>query len=143
MTPPISRFPVPDLADLPEDLRTQFPLTREAPRAFGVACLEMQNYEADDIIATLAREAVDAGGSCTIVSSDKDLMQLVEDGKIELYDTMKGKRIASPEVFEKFGVTPDKVIDVQSLAGDSVDNIPGVPGIGPKKASALIAQYGS
>ncbi|BCW91038.1 DNA polymerase I [Alphaproteobacteria bacterium SO-S41] len=127
----------------PEDLIPQFPLIRDTTKAFNVDCVELAGYEADDLIAAYACLARDKGGRVTIVSSDKDLMQLVEDGKIELYDTMKNKRIASPEVFEKFGVTPDKVIDVQSLAGDSVDNVPGVPGIGIKTAAELINTYGN
>jgi DNA polymerase-1 len=127
----------------PEDLIPQFPLIRDTTRAFNVDCVELEGYEADDLIAAYACLARDKGGRVTIVSSDKDLMQLVEDGKIELYDTMKNKRIASAEVFEKFGVTPDKVIDVQSLAGDSVDNVPGVPGIGIKTAAELINTYGN
>ncbi|MGZ5930339.1 MAG: 5'-3' exonuclease H3TH domain-containing protein, partial [Rhizomicrobium sp.] len=126
----------------PEDLIPQFPLVRDATRAFGVSCVEMNGYEADDLIATYARLAREAGARCTIVSSDKDLMQLVVDGKVELYDTMKNKRIASAEVLEKFGVTPDKVVQVQALAGDSTDNIPGVRGIGIKTAAELIGQYG-
>ena len=127
--------------DPPEDLRPQFPLTREATRAFNVACLEMENYEADDIIATLARQAVAAGGEATIISSDKDLMQLVGPG-IEMFDAMKLKRIGVAEVEEKFGVTPDRVVDVQALAGDSVDNVPGAPGIGIKTAALLINEFG-
>ncbi len=127
--------------ELPEDLRPQFPLTREATRAFNVACLETEGYEADDIIATLAREAVKAGGSCTIISSDKDLMQLVGPG-IDMFDPMKTKAIGPDEVMEKFGVPPNRVIDVQSLAGDSVDNVPGAPGIGLKTAALLINEYG-
>ncbi|MCB2109705.1 MAG: DNA polymerase I [Defluviimonas sp.] len=127
--------------DLPEDLRPQFPLTRAATKAFGVACLELENYEADDIIATLARQAVEAGGEVTIISSDKDLMQLVGNG-VEMFDAMKNKRIGVAEVEEKFGVAPDRVVDVQSLAGDSVDNVPGAPGIGIKTAALLINEYG-
>jgi DNA polymerase I len=127
--------------DLPEDLRPQFPLTREATRAFNVACLETEGYEADDIIATLARKAVEAGGSCTIISSDKDLMQLIRPG-IDMFDPMKTRQIGPDEVMEKFGVGPDRVIDVQSLAGDSVDNVPGAPGIGLKTAALLINEYG-
>ncbi|NJS37950.1 MAG: DNA polymerase I [Rhodobacteraceae bacterium] len=126
---------------LPEDLRPQFPLTREATRAFNVACLETEGYEADDIIATLARDAVKAGGSCTIISSDKDLMQLIGPG-IDMFDPMKTKSIGPDEVMEKFGVGPERVIDVQSLAGDSVDNVPGAPGIGLKTAALLINEYG-
>ncbi|HXL71147.1 MAG TPA: DNA polymerase I, partial [Rhizomicrobium sp.] len=126
----------------PEDLIPQFPLVREATRAFGVSCVEMAGYEADDLIATYARMAREAGARCTIVSSDKDLMQLVVDGQVELFDSMKNKRIASPEVMEKFGVAPGKVIQVQALAGDSTDNVPGVRGIGIKTAAELIGQFG-
>ena len=126
---------------LPEDLRPQFPLTRIATRAFNVACIEMQGYEADDIIATLARQAQAAGGGCTIISSDKDLMQLIGPG-IDMFDPMKNKAIGPDEVFEKFGVDPGRVVDVQSLAGDGVDNIPGAPGIGLKTAALLIQEYG-
>ncbi|MBI1170969.1 DNA polymerase I [bacterium] len=126
---------------LPEDLRPQFPLTREATRAFNVACIELPGYEADDIIATLARRASEAGGTVTILSSDKDLMQLIGNG-VDMHDPMKNKRLGLEEVFEKFGVTPDRVVDVQSLAGDSVDNVPGAPGIGLKTAALLIQEYG-
>ena len=125
----------------PADLRPQFGLIKLATRAFNVAAIEQDNYEADDLIATYARQAVEAGATCRIVSSDKDLMQLVRPG-VALLDTMKDKEIGEAEVFEKFGVTPDKVIDVQSLAGDSVDNVPGVPGIGVKTAAQLLAEYG-
>lgn len=125
----------------PEDLRPQFPLTRDATRAFNVACLEIAGYEADDIIATLARQAVEEGGECTIISSDKDLMQLVGPG-VKMRDPMKDKIIGVDEVFEKFGVGPDRVVDVQSLAGDSVDNVPGAPGIGLKTAALLINEFG-
>ncbi|MES2541056.1 MAG: DNA polymerase I, partial [Pseudomonadota bacterium] len=127
--------------DLPEDLRPQFPLTREATRAFNVACLETEGYEADDIIAALSCRAVEAGGSCTIISSDKDLMQLIRPG-VDMFDPMKSRAIGPDEVMEKFGVGPDRVIDVQSLAGDSVDNVPGAPGIGLKTAALLIQEYG-
>ncbi|MGB8813633.1 MAG: 5'-3' exonuclease H3TH domain-containing protein, partial [Paracoccaceae bacterium] len=127
--------------DLPEDLRPQFPLTREATRAFNVACIERENYEADDIIATLARQAAEAGGLVTIISSDKDLMQLVNTS-VCMRDPMKNKKIGTEEVFEKFGVAPDRVIDVQALSGDSVDNVPGAPGIGIKTAALLIQEYG-
>ncbi len=126
----------------PDDLIPQFPLMRDATRAFGVSCVEQDGFEADDLIATYARLATEAGARTTIVSSDKDLMQLVVDGKVELYDTMKNKRIATAEVMEKFGVPPSKVIEVQALAGDSVDNVPGVRGIGIKTAAELINQYG-
>ncbi|MCH2248823.1 MAG: DNA polymerase I [Cognatishimia sp.] len=125
----------------PEDLRPQFPLTRDATRAFNIACKEIEGFEADDIIATLACQAREAGGRCTIISSDKDLMQLVGDG-VEMLDAMKNKRIDSDGVVEKFGVGPDRVVDVQALAGDSVDNVPGAPGIGVKTAALLINEYG-
>ncbi|MDC0737616.1 DNA polymerase I [Cognatishimia sp. SS12] len=125
----------------PEDLVPQFPLTREATRAFNIACEEVEGFEADDIIATLACQARAAGGRCTIISSDKDLMQLVGDG-VEMLDAMKNKRIDRDGVFEKFGVTPEQVVDVQALAGDSVDNVPGAPGIGIKTAALLINEYG-
>ncbi len=127
--------------EMPEDLRPQIPLTRDATRAFNIACLEQEGFEADDIIATLACKARDAGGRVTIVSSDKDLMQLVGGG-VEMLDAMKNTRIDTEGVEAKFGVTPDKVIDVQALAGDSVDNIPGAPGIGVKTAALLINEYG-
>jgi len=125
----------------PEELVPQFPLIREAVRAFNVACLEQLGYEADDLIATYAKHIVDQGGDVTIVSSDKDLMQLVRPGVV-MWDGMKNKKIGRDEVFEKFGVAPDKVVDVQSLAGDSTDNVPGVPGIGVKTAAELITEYG-
>ena len=125
----------------PEDLVPQFPLVREATRAFNVPSIELEGYEADDLIASYARAAEKVGGTCVIISSDKDLMQLVSD-RITLFDTMKNKRIARDEVIEKFGVPPEKVIEVQALAGDSVDNVPGVPGIGIKTAAQLIAEYG-
>ena len=125
----------------PEDLIPQFPLTRDATRAFGLACIEEVGFEADDIMATLAVQAREAGARVTIVSSDKDLMQLVGDG-VEMYDAMKNKRIGREQVEEKFGVGPERVIDVQSLAGDSVDNVPGAPGIGIKTAALLINEYG-
>ena len=125
----------------PEDLIPQFALVREATRAFGVPSLELPGYEADDLIAAYACQARDAGGEVVIVSSDKDLMQLVGD-RVSMLDTMKNLRIGYPEVFDKFGVTPDKVVDVQALCGDSVDNVPGAPGIGVKTASALINEYG-
>ncbi|MFN0116196.1 MAG: DNA polymerase I [Paracoccaceae bacterium] len=129
----------------PEDLRPQFPLTREATRAFNVACIEADGYEADDIIATLARLARAEGGRVTIVSGDKDLMQLVGDGIDVLRPGIGGKpdeRIGPDGVEAYFGVGPDRVIDVQSLAGDSVDNVPGAPGIGLKTAALLIKEYG-
>ena len=126
----------------PEDLIPQFPLVRDATRAFGISCVEMAGYEADHLIATYARVAHEAGARTTIISSDKDLMQLVVDGSIELLDTMKNRRIGSAEVLERFGVTPDKVVQVQALAGDSTDNVPGVRGIGVKTAAELIGLYG-
>ncbi len=127
--------------ETPPELVPQFPLIRDAVRAFNVACVEQEGFEADDIIATYAREAAGAGGEVVIVSSDKDLMQLV-DAHVSLLDTMKNKEIREPEVLEKFGVAPDKVVDVQALAGDSSDNVPGVPGIGIKTAAELIREYG-
>src|SRR5437660_3503369 len=127
--------------DAPDDLIPQFPLIREAVRAFDLPCLEQAGFEADDLIATYVRQACEAGATATIVSSDKDLMQLVNDCVI-MYDTMKDRRIGIPEVVEKFGVPPDKVIEVQALIGDSTDNVPGVPGIGVKTAAQLIGEYG-
>jgi DNA polymerase-1 len=129
-------------AEMPADLSPQMPLTRAATVAFNIACLEQEGYEADDIIATLACRARDAGGRVTIISSDKDLMQLVGDG-VEMLDPMKAKIIDRDGVFEKFGVYPDRVVDVQALAGDSVDNVPGAPGIGIKTAALLITEFGS
>jgi DNA polymerase-1 len=128
-------------AETPEDLIPQFPLIREAVRAFNVACIEREGYEADDLIATYAVQAFEAGAEVTIVSSDKDLMQLVQPG-ITMYDTMKNKMIGEAEVAERFGVPPEKVIEVQALMGDSTDNVPGVPGIGVKTAALLINEYG-
>ncbi|MHA1523762.1 MAG: DNA polymerase I [Alphaproteobacteria bacterium] len=125
----------------PEDLVPQFALIRDAVRAFNVPCVELEGFEADDLIATYAAQARDAGFKVTIVSSDKDLMQMV-DGQIEMLDTMKNRVIHATQVVEKFGVGPDKVIDVQALAGDSSDNVPGVPGIGIKTASLLINEFG-
>ena len=127
--------------DMPEDLVPQFPLIRDAVKAFNVACLEQKGYEADDLIATYAREAAEAGADVTIVSSDKDLMQLVRPG-VRMYDTMKNKVIGEDEVMERFGVPPTKVIEVQALIGDPTDNVPGVPGIGVKTAALLINEYG-
>ncbi len=127
---------------MPEDLRPQIPLTRRATEAFNIACKELEGYEADDIIATLSVQAREAGGRVTIISSDKDLMQLVGGG-VEMLDAMKNRRIDTDGVFEKFGVGPDRVVDVQALAGDSVDNVPGAPGIGVKTAALLINEYGS
>ncbi len=125
----------------PEDLVPQFPLTRDATRAFNIACIEKEGFEADDIIATYARQAREAGGRVTIISSDKDLMQLVGGG-VEMLDAMKNKRIDREGVEEKFGVGPERVVDVQALAGDSVDNVPGAPGIGVKTAALLINEFG-
>jgi DNA polymerase-1 len=125
----------------PDDLIPQFPLIREAVRAFDLPCLEQVGFEADDLIATYAREAGELGATTTIVSSDKDLMQLVTD-KVTMFDTMKDRRIGIAEVIEKFGVPPEKVVEVQALAGDSTDNVPGVPGIGVKTAAQLIVEYG-
>jgi DNA polymerase-1 len=125
----------------PEDLIPQFPLMRDATRAFGVPCLELPGYEADDLIAAYACKARDAGGEVVIVSSDKDLMQLVGD-RVSMLDTMKNVKIGREQVIEKFGVGPEKVVDVQALCGDSVDNVPGAPGIGVKTAALLINEYG-
>ena len=127
---------------MPEDLRPQIPLTRDATRAFNIACEEIEGFEADDIIATLSHMARDAGGRVTILSSDKDMMQLVGDG-VEMLDPMKNKRIDREAVIEKFGVPPEGVVDVQALAGDSVDNVPGAPGIGIKTAALLINEFGN
>ena len=128
--------------EMPEDLRPQMPLTREATRAFNIACKEMEGYEADDIIATLACQAREAGGRVTIVSSDKDLMQLVGGG-VEMFDEMKNRQIDENGVREKFDVSPEHMVDLQALAGDSADNIPGAPGIGVKTAALLINNFGS
>src|SRR5271169_2066550 len=127
--------------DPPDDLRPQFPLIRDAVHAFDIPCLEQAGFEADDLIATYVRLACEAGATATIVSSDKDMMQLVNDGVV-MFDTMKDKKIGRAEVIEKFGVPPEKVIEVQALIGDSTDNVPGVPGIGVKTAAQLIAEYG-
>ena len=125
----------------PEDLVPQFPLVREATRAFGVPSIELPGYEADDLIAAYATKVRDMGGQVMIISSDKDLMQLVGP-TVFMLDTMKNLKIGIEQVADKFGVTPDKVVDVQALCGDSVDNVPGAPGIGIKTASALINEYG-
>ncbi len=127
--------------EAPDDLRPQFPLIREAVRAFDIPCLEQAGFEADDLIATYVRHACEAGASAIIVASDKDLMQLVRDCVV-MYDSMKDRQIGIPEVMEKFGVPPEKVVDVQALIGDSTDNVPGVPGIGVKTAAQLICEYG-
>jgi DNA polymerase-1 len=125
----------------PEDLKPQFPLVREATRAFGVPSLELPGYEADDVIAAYACRVREMGGEVIIISSDKDLMQLVGNG-VSMLDTMKNVRIGPDQVFEKFGVPPEKVVEVQALCGDSVDNVPGAPGIGIKTAALLINEYG-
>ncbi|CDL00327.1 fused DNA polymerase I 5'-_3' exonuclease; 3'-_5' polymerase; 3'-_5' exonuclease [Magnetospirillum gryphiswaldense MSR-1 v2] len=125
----------------PEDLVPQFPLIRDVVAAFNVPSVEMEGFEADDLIATYATQAVARGARVTIVSSDKDLMQLVGE-RVEMLDTLKNRTIRAPEVLEKFGVAPDKVVDVQALCGDPTDNVPGVPGIGVKTAAQLIGEYG-
>ncbi len=125
----------------PSDLIPQFGLIRQATRAFNLACIEQQGWEADDLIATYAKQATEAGASVTIVSSDKDLMQIVKPG-VAMVDTMKNVVIDREAVKEKFGVYPEKMIELQSLVGDSTDNVPGVPGIGPKTAAQLLDEYG-
>lgn len=125
----------------PPELIPQFALVREATLAFGVPAIELADWEADDLIASYAREVGEMGGRTTIVSSDKDLMQLIRPG-VDMMDPIKLKSIGEPEVFEKFGVPPGKLIEVQALMGDSVDNVPGVPGIGPKTAALLIQEFG-
>jgi len=129
-------------AEAPDDLAPQFEYIRKSVKAFNLPSIELLNYEADDLLATYAKQIVKAGAKATIISSDKDLMQLVSKN-VRLYDPMKSKVLGEKEVIEKFGVKPDKVIDVQSLAGDSSDNVPGVPGIGIKTASELINKYKS
>ncbi len=131
----------PTVPEPPDALVPQFPLIREAVRAFNVACVESEGFEADDLIATYARLAREAGAEVTIVSSDKDLMQLVGDG-VGMWDPVNNRAIGAAEVEEKFGVGPEKVIDVQALAGDPTDNVPGVPGIGVKTAAQLIREFG-
>ncbi len=128
-------------SDPPEELIPQFSLIREATQAFNLPCIEMDGFEADDLIATYARMAVEDGIEVVVVSSDKDLMQLVGDS-VEMFDPMKDRRIRRAEVEERFGVGPESVVDVQALAGDSTDNVPGVPGIGVKTAAELINTYG-
>ena len=125
----------------PSDLIPQFGLIRQATRAFNLACLEQKGFEADDLIATYAKQATEAGATVTIVSSDKDLMQLVRPG-VTMVDTMKSVAIDREAVKEKFGVYPEKMIELQALVGDSTDNVPGVPGIGPKTAAQLLDEYG-
>ena len=126
--------------EAPEDLAPQFEYIRKSVKAFNLPSIELLNYEADDLIATYAKKIIKEGAKVTVISSDKDLMQLVSDD-VRLYDPMKSKVLGEKEVFEKFGVKPNQVIDVQALAGDSSDNIPGVPGIGIKTASELIKKY--
>ena len=126
----------------PEDLIPQFDLVREATRAMNIPAVDMEGYEADDLIATYARQAVEAGAEVTIVSTDKDLMQCVGPN-VKMFDAMKNREIRSEQVIEKFGVGPDRVVDVQALAGDSADNVPGVAGIGVKTAALLINEYGN
>lgn len=128
--------------DTPEELIPQFPIIREAVDALNLNHLEMEGYEADDLIATYAEQALEKGFEVVVVSADKDLMQLIRPG-VELYDPMKDKFFTPEDVKEKFGVYPDKVVDVQALSGDSIDNVPGVPGIGPKTAAELVNEYGS
>jgi DNA polymerase-1 len=125
----------------PEDLVPQFPMIRDATRAFSLPCIEEAGYEADDIIASYTRAAVAQGWHVTIVSSDKDLMQLIQPG-VDMYDTMKNERRGADYVIGKFGVGPELLGDVLALMGDSVDNVPGIPGIGPKTAAKLITEYG-
>jgi DNA polymerase I len=125
----------------PEDLVPQFAVIREATRAFDLPCIEMEGFEADDLIATYVRLAREAGADVTVISSDKDLMQLVGP-QVSMYDSMKDRQIGVPEVIEKWGVPPEKMIDLQALTGDSVDNVPGIPGIGPKTAAQLIEEFG-
>ena len=125
----------------PEDLIPQFGLIRHATRAFNLPCIETEGFEADDIIATYARQAEAIGADVTIVSSDKDLMQLVT-ANVHMYDAMKDKQIGVPDVIEKWGVAPEKMIDLQAMTGDSTDNVPGIPGIGPKTAAQLLEEFG-
>ncbi|MBA3879098.1 MAG: DNA polymerase I [Sphingobium sp.] len=126
----------------PEDLVPQFPMIRDATRAFSLPCIEEEGLEADDIIASYAKAALAQGWAVTIVSSDKDLMQLIEPG-LDLYDTMNNRRLGPEHVLEKFGVGPERLGDVLALMGDSVDNVPGVPGVGPKTAAKLILEHGN
>ena len=128
--------------EIPEELIPQFPLIREATDALNLNHLEMEGYEADDLIATYAEQARKKGYEVVVVSADKDLMQLIRPG-VEFFDPMKDKFFTPEDVKEKFGVYPERVVDVQALAGDSIDNVPGVPGIGLKTAAQLINEYGS
>ena len=129
-------------SDAPEDLIPQFDFIRKSVLAFNLPSIELLNYEADDLIATYSEQVIKNGGKVTIVSSDKDLMQLYKKN-IRIYDPMKNKFISDDDIKKKFGVSSDKVIEVQALAGDSSDNVPGVPGIGVKTAAELINQYGT
>ena len=128
--------------EIPEDLIPQFELIHNAVSALNLNYLEMDGFEADDLIATYAAEALKKGYEVVIVSGDKDLMQLIRPG-VEFYDPMKDKFFTPEDVKEKFGVYPEQVADVQALSGDSIDNVPGVPGIGPKTAAELVNQFGS
>ncbi len=128
--------------ETPEELIPQFPIIREAVDALNINHLEMEGFEADDLIATYAKQATDKGYEAVVVSADKDLMQLIRPG-VEYYDPMKDKFFTPEDVKEKFGVYPERVVDVQALAGDSTDNVPGVPGIGLKTAAELVNQFGS
>ena len=129
-------------SEAPEDLVPQFEYIRKSVKSFNLPSIELTNYEADDLIATYAKKIIKAGAKVTVISSDKDLMQLVSD-KVRLYDPMKSKILGKKEVKEKFGVEPNKVVDVQALTGDSSDNVPGIPGIGIKTAAELINKYKS
>src|SRR5918994_5419582 len=126
----------------PDELVPQFALVREAARAFGLPVIDVEGYEADDLIAAYAKRAREAGEPVVVVSSDKDLMQLVGDG-VEMWDPMKQKSIGREEVVERFGVGPELVRDALALIGDTSDNVPGVPGIGPKNAAQLLTEFGS
>ncbi|WP_375655718.1 5'-3' exonuclease H3TH domain-containing protein, partial [Bartonella sp. AA83SXKL] len=126
----------------PEDLIPQFSLIRQATKAFNLPCIEKEGFEADDLIATYAQLATKVGAKTTIISSDKDLMQLVNT-HVSLYDGMKDRHIGISEVIEKWGVAPEKMVDLQALTGDPTDNVPGIPGIGPKIAAQLLNQFGS
>ena len=129
-------------SDAPDDLIPQFDYIRKSVEAFNLPSIELTNYEADDLIATYSEQIIKKGENVTVVSSDKDLMQLYKKN-LRIYDPMKNKFISEEDIQKKFGVTADKVVDVQSLAGDSSDNVPGVPGIGIKTAAELINEYGS
>ena len=130
-------------SEAPEDLIPQFEYIRKSVLAFNLPSVELLNFEADDLIATYSKQIINQGAKVTIISSDKDLMQLYDPKSLRIYDPMKNKFINEEDILKKFGVTSKKVIDVQSLAGDSSDNIPGVPGIGVKTAAELINQYGN